>query len=118
MRCLWRDEIDIIVYADGGVDFPAIRETALLIGHDFVSRGGRFEVVTFDFLLGLRRWGWPSFCCRWCTKLKVAAITQFVRSLSFDVVSYQGIAFDEQRRCKPGVKYPLVEAGMTERQAY
>lgn len=114
---LCRDEVDIVVYADGGLDFPAIRETALLIGHDFASRGGCFEVVTFDFLLGLRRWGWPSFRCRWCTGLKVAAIQKFVKSLSSDVVFYQGIAFDEQHRCMPGKRYPLVDVGMTERQA-
>ena len=57
---LCRDEIDCIVYADGGVDFPSIKKSALMIGKDFVGRGGRFEVVSFDFFGGLVRYGWPS----------------------------------------------------------
>ena len=55
--------------------------------------------------------------CRWCTSLKLAAIKRLKRSLGLDVVEYIGIAYDEQGRCKPGIEYPLVKAGMTENQA-
>ena len=63
---LCRHEIDCIIYVDSGVDFPAIKKTALMIGSDFVSRGGRFEVLSFDFFGGFCRWGWPSCRCRRC----------------------------------------------------
>ena len=114
---LCRHEIDCIIYVDSGVDFPSIKKTALMIGSDFASRGGRFEILSFDFFSGLCRYGWPSNRCRWCTSRKVSSIKAFKRSLGCDVVSYVGIAFDEQHRCKPGVEYPLVKAGMTEKQA-
>ena len=114
---LCKDVIDCVVYVDSGVDFPTIKKTALLIGQDFASSGGRFEVLSFDFLLGLSRWGWPSMRNRWCTNLKVRAIKEFKKSLGVSVNEYVGIAYDEQHRCRPGVKYPLVDAGMTEKQA-
>ena len=49
---LCRHEIDCIIYVDSGVDFPSIKKTALMIGSDFASRGGRFEVLSFDFFGG------------------------------------------------------------------
>ena len=51
------------------------------------------------------------------TKILFTSHDTFKRSLGCDVVSYVGIAFDEQSRCKPGFEYPLVRAQMTEKQA-
>ena len=34
-----------------------------------------------------------------------------------NAIEYHGIAVDESKRCKDGIRYPLVEWGITEKQA-
>ena len=60
--------------------------------------------------------GWPTHTCRWCTgRLKTHVVNRHLRDLRrrYDLVQYIGIAADETHRCK-GLRYPLVEWGMTE----
>ena len=60
--------------------------------------------------------GWPTHTCRWCTgRLKTHVVNRHLRDLRrrYGLVQYIGIAADETHRCK-GLRYPLVEWGMTE----
>ena len=58
-------------------------------------------------------YGWPHPSRRWCTREKVQAIEIYHNSVP-DLVNCVGYAADELHRRKPGVRYPLVEYGMSE----
>ena len=61
--------------------------------------------------------GWPSPSRRWCTREKVNCITRFQNTVE-NCVPCIGYAVDEIHRCKPGPhRYPLIEYGITEKQA-
>lgn len=63
--------------------------------------------------------GWPGIRVRWCTgQLKTHLIRKETTRLKGDyhAVSYVGIAYDEQKRCKTE-RYPLVEWEVTEEEA-
>ena len=79
-------------------------------------------------------YGFPDFRNRWCTSLKQEAFGNVSASLIYDprkrvrgnkitkdIIEYHGIAFDEKHRSKKNqgrnIKYPLVEWGITEKQA-
>jgi len=57
--------------------------------------------------------GWPSPSKRWCTREKVQALAKYQHTVP-DQIQCVGYASDEQHRCKPGIRYPLIEYGMTE----
>jgi 3'-phosphoadenosine 5'-phosphosulfate sulfotransferase (PAPS reductase)/FAD synthetase len=61
-------------------------------------------------------YGWPNNFDRWCTELKTREILKYKRKIkgSADCV---GFAADEVHRVKPGKRYPLIEYGMTEKDA-
>ncbi len=118
--------IDYIVYVNTTKDFPQmykhidkvaeyikpleITRLSFDFGYylgDYVKKRGKHE--------GKRGYGWADHKNRWCTRLKISEIHKFTKGM--DVVEYHGIAFDEQRRCKKGVRYPLVEWEITEKQA-
>jgi len=79
--------------------------------------------------------GWPCFRMRWCTGLKKQIFSHMVCNDSsynpriekrtkikpVDIIEYHGIAYDEKRRCDNNkgrdIHYPLVEWGITEKQA-
>lgn len=68
---------------------------------------------------GEHGYGWARPNARWCTsKLKTEVINKYLNSLSKtrDVVQCVGIAADEVRRVKDK-RYPLVEYGITEKEA-
>jgi 3'-phosphoadenosine 5'-phosphosulfate sulfotransferase (PAPS reductase)/FAD synthetase len=58
-------------------------------------------------------YGWPHASRRWCTRLKVDAISKHESKIP-DLVRCIGYASDELHRCKSGLRYPLIEYGMTE----
>ena len=58
-------------------------------------------------------YGWPHPSRRWCTREKVQALDIYHNSVP-DLVKCVGYAADELHRCKPGIRYPLIEYGMTE----
>ncbi|MGD9947777.1 MAG: phosphoadenosine phosphosulfate reductase family protein [Desulfobulbus sp.] len=61
--------------------------------------------------------GWPSPSRRWCTREKVNCIMRYQKTVK-DCVPCIGYAADELHRCKPGPhRYPLIEYGVTEKQA-
>ena len=64
--------------------------------------------------------GWPGIRVRWCTgQLKVHLLEREVNRLKGDrkALDYIGIAADEEKRCREGKRYPLVEWGITEKEA-
>ena len=64
-------------------------------------------------------YGWPGIKSRWCTgQLKSHLIDKELRYLKgqYQLRQYIGIAADEAWRCK-GLNYPLVDWGVTEKQA-
>lgn len=62
-------------------------------------------------------YGWPSPTRRWCTREKVNCITRYEKTIE-NCVPCIGYAADELHRCKPGPqRYPLIEYGVTEKQA-
>lgn len=70
---------------------------------------------------GKKGYGWPDFRNRWCTSLKRNAVKRIEKTIPCDCTQFHGIAFDEKERCNNNagrnIKYPLVEWGVTEKQA-
>ena len=69
---------------------------------------------------GKKGYGFPDFRNRWCTALKREAVKRIQKTIADDCVQFHGIAFDEKHRCENNgkdVRYPLVEWGVTEKQA-
>lgn len=66
-------------------------------------------------------YGFPDFRNRWCTSLKREAVQKIQRTIKEDSCQFHGVAFDEKHRSKNNqgrnIKYPLVEWGVTEKQA-
>jgi len=61
--------------------------------------------------------GWPSSSRRWCTREKVSYIQKYQKSVPACIPCI-GYAADETHRIKPGPqRYPLIEYGITEKQA-
>lgn len=60
--------------------------------------------------------GWPSPMRRWCTSKKVDTIKAYQNSIE-NAVPCIGYASDEMHRVKPGKRYPLIEYGITEKDA-
>jgi 3'-phosphoadenosine 5'-phosphosulfate sulfotransferase (PAPS reductase)/FAD synthetase len=58
-------------------------------------------------------YGWPHASMRWCTREKVQAMAKYERKVP-DLVKCIGYASDELHRCKAGIRYPLIEYGMSE----
>jgi len=73
---------------------------------------------------GEKGYGFPDFRNRWCTSLKreaVKKIQNIQNSISKEAIQFHGIAFDEKERLLNNkgrnIQYPLVEWGITEKQA-
>lgn len=135
--------IDAVLTADTGMEFPEMyehwdrveqflyRERGL---HLTILRHPRgFEWLMFDEpkekqssietreQLGVPLYGngWPGIKVRWCTgQLKTHLLDKEVNRLKKEhrAIHYVGIAADEPKRIK-GERYPLVEWGITEREA-
>jgi len=73
----------------------------------------------------LPKWKWPSGGREWCTSEKTSAVNRYVGSVGMDAVEYIGFSADEIKRTtksgikkkKHTVKFPLIDAGITEKQA-
>jgi len=137
--------VDRVICVDTTKEFPAmyrhIEKVQLMI------EPLKIEVVKIDFdywfgehiktrgkRIGEKGYGFPDFRNRWCTALKRQFFHKTLASMRYDprkrggistipkeVVEYHGIAFDEKHRAennkKRNIKYPLVEWGVTEKQA-
>jgi len=82
------------------------------------------HVKTKGINKGKKGYGWPFFTIRWCTGQKKEVIRQYMKQFKGEtIVEFHGIAFDERHRTKNNkflkneVRYPLVEWGITEKQA-
>lgn len=135
--------IDIVLTADTGMEFPEmyrhwdrveqflLRERGLKL--TILRHPKGFEWLMFDEpkekqssietrnRLGVPLYGngWPGVQVRWCTgQLKTHLLTKEVNRLKqeYQAVHYIGIAADEPKRIK-SERYPLVEWGITEREA-
>lgn len=135
------ERIDAVVWADLGWDFP---ETVAMI--DRFEEVTGIEVVRIRLKHTILGWlserivldkdtkelkyvgyGWPSWSRRWCTREKVTYIDKFVLGTFGKAVQCIGFAKDEKHRCegkaqkkkrdKGTARYPLIEYGITERQA-
>lgn len=138
-----RMPIDGVFWADTGMEFPEMyRHVERVDAYLFRERGIHIQVLRnprgFEWLMfeepkkrksaveqriqagvSLYGNGWPGIRKRWCTgQLKTKLITEEVKRLKgdYNAISYIGIAYDEQERCK-GEHYPLVEWKVTEEEA-
>ena len=135
--------IDMVLTADTGMEFPEMyHHWDRIEQYLFQKRGLKltilrhpkgFEWLMFDepkskrsslenrALLGVPPYGngWPGVKVRWCTgQLKTHLIQKEVNRLKgeYHALHYVGIAADEAHRVEKE-QYPLVEWGITERQA-
>lgn len=134
-------QIDEIIFLDTGVEFPQMYEHIKLV-EKYINKKitvlknkkGLFEYWLLDHVKtkgkfkGQKGYSWADHRARWCTAtLKVQVSNSYLKEKykDYQVVLYQGIAFDEQERAtresgsKIGsiIKYPLVEWGITEKEA-
>ena len=125
-------KIDKIVCVDTTKEFPAMYKH---IGKVQDLCPIKIEVVKIDFDYWFsehiktkgknkdkKGYGFPDFRNRWCTSLKRQAVHQIEKTIiGKDVVQFHGIALDEKERCDKNngreIRYPLVEWGVTEKQA-
>lgn len=132
-------QVDYIVFADTGKDFPQMRdhlaklELYLKEHHPEAPQITYLKAEnTFDYLMfehektkgkrkGERGYGWATMFVRWCTMaLKTQVINRFCRQLKEPCVNYIGIAADEPKRLAKktaGNEFPLATWGITEAAA-
>jgi len=122
--------IDYVIFVDTTKEFPEIydhlEKLERYIAPLQITRL-KFDYDYYFFDLQKRRgkntdkrgYSFPSIRSRWCTALKRDIMAKFLNSLQDDYVIYVGIAYDERKRAKPKkhYRYPLVEWGITEKQA-
>lgn len=67
---------------------------------------------------GRKGYSWAGAISRWCTGFKIDTIYKYQKTLEYDYECI-GIAVGEERRVKnePKKRYPLIEYGVTEREA-
>lgn len=134
--------VDIILFCDTGVEFPAMYRHLEKLEKDIgrrITRVGSYH--TFDHYMldheilvkhksnqqheqrQHRGYGWSGPLNRWCTKeLKEIPRERFLRPLreKFDIIEYVGLAADEGYRLerennkRENCRHPLVDWGMTE----
>ena len=120
--------IDRIICVDTSKEFPAMYRHINKVQKMCPIK---IEIVKIDFdywfgehvktkgCIGEIGYGWPNMLNRWCTALKSAAINKSIKEIKkVDRIKFIGIAYDEiYRNKKSNFQYPLVEWGITEKQA-
>jgi 3'-phosphoadenosine 5'-phosphosulfate sulfotransferase (PAPS reductase)/FAD synthetase len=126
-------KIDRIVYVDTTKEFPQMYDHIEKVQTMIEPLKIEIVKIDFDYYLGEHNvnvrngskndigYGWPSFHNRWCTSFKTQLSKKALKNEN-GYAKYIGIAFDEQQRAgknKKGeiLKYPLIEWGITEKQA-
>jgi len=123
--------VDRVICVDTTKEFPAMyRHIARVQAMCPV----KIEIVKIDFDYGFGEhvktkgknkgkigYGFPDFRNRWCTTLKSRAVKKIQKTIDGDSQQFHGIAFDEEKRTRKNndtiIKYPLVDWGITEKQA-
>lgn len=122
--------IDRIICVDTTKEFPQMYEHIKRVQAFIHPLQIEIIPIRFDYYFsehiktrgknkGKAGYGWPDFRNRWCTALKREAVRKALPSTG--VIQYHGIAADESERLEKNkgrnIRYPLVEWGITERQA-
>ena len=138
-------KIDIVLYCDTGMDFPAMYTHVEKIKNVIEELGIKFVTLknpqSFKYLMldhpTERRpstieklggnpigYSWPANRYRWCTlKLKTELLKKYKKELNaeFNIIEYVGLAADEQyrleRESNKRHKHPLVNWGWDEAKA-
>jgi len=128
--------IDEILFSDTGLEFPQMYDHIDMV-QEYIGREitilkpkYSFEYLAFHKIktkpkVGAPGYGWPSVHFRWCTwKLKQDPKNEYLKEHGRERTEYIGIAKDEEDRAfvdyngNEGIKkYPLIEWGVTEKQA-
>jgi len=138
--------MDDIIFVDTTKEFPSMYDHIKRV-ENYIGREITKVEIAFDYWLGKHvktkgknkgkiGYGWADFRNRWCTGLKREAfVTTANKSKKYNpyhryglagcpnTIEYHGIASDEAHRTKNNkyvdriIKYPLVEWGITEKQA-
>jgi len=123
--------IDRIICVDTTKEFPAMYRH-IEKAQSMCSIEIEIVKIDFDYWFGdhiktrgkrkgQKGYGFPDFRNRWCTALKREAVKKLQNTIPRDVIQYHGIAVDEQTRADNNkgrnIKYPLIEWGITEKQA-
>ena len=130
-------QVDVVLFCETGLDFPEIEEHIRKVEQNtgITTTRVRSE-YSYEYLMlhkPIKRkkpelqdkvgYSWAGPLMRWCTNLlKTVPREKYLSELrkKYDVVEYIGIACDETERithkcnCRPNVRLPLVEWGMTE----
>jgi 3'-phosphoadenosine 5'-phosphosulfate sulfotransferase (PAPS reductase)/FAD synthetase len=126
-------QIDRIITIDTTKEFPETYEHIKKVQKYIKPYEITFLKIKFDYYFsehiktigkrkGKKGYGWPRFRNRWCTALKRQALNTYIKKNNFyQVIEYQGIAYDEKNRCKNNdpkkiKRYPLVEWFLTEKE--
>lgn len=133
-------QVDRIINVDTTKEFPAMYDHIKKV-EKYIGRKIETVKIDFDYWFGEhiktrgkrkgeRGYGWPDFRNRWCTALKREAFSNILYKGEYDprkrgiaVDEFHGIAVDEIERTQKNqdgtrsIKYPLVEWGITEKDA-
>ena len=124
------EPIHSVVFFDTGWEFPEMYEHLNLVEQKTGLTIARIKSKkSFDYWMYHQRviakdgfmkgdvvhlgYGWPHASRRWCTREKVQSLDLLHNKVP-DLVKCVGYAADEMDRCKLGIRYPLIEYGMTE----
>ena len=125
-------QIDKIICVDTTKEFPDMYEHIEKV--QAMIEPLKIEIVKIDFdywfgehiktrgkRVGEKGYGFPDFRNRWCTALKRQAVKKLEKTIDEDSTQFHGIAYDEKERILKNkgrnIKYPLVDWGITEKQA-
>ena len=126
--------IDEIIFCDTGMEFPEMYDHIKRVNYVL---NGRLKILkaekSFEYYLGhivkksgkyrgQKGYGWTGYRHRWCTGyLKTKVLQKYLKDTEH--ILYLGIAKDEEQRTqrkehqKENLRFPLVEWGITEKQA-
>lgn len=109
--------LDEVIIYDSGWEFPELNEHIKLVERKTGIVIKRISANP-DWWDLLRKWGWPSMRCRWCTGEKGKALDK----ATIGCGKYIGLAFDEKSRVskypnRDVVRFPLVDYHITQQAA-
>jgi len=116
--------ISHVLYFETEWDFPQMRSHLKLVTAKTGLQIIRVRYYRyFEEMLAL--WGWPKSAGGWCTACKHRTCLKYIRHIKGDKTEYIGFSSDEIKRTqtkwmlerKWPVKFPLIEAGMGERDS-
>ena len=109
--------IDHIIFFDTGCEFPGLIKHINKLEKHINRRIIRLKHhITYEE--GFKRYGFPSFNKRWCTALKVSALTKYCNK-NKPYTQWIGYSYNERKRVKKtiGFNYPLVDWKITGERA-